>query len=375
MKTENTVVNPENFTEDQANLADFLEEENLIVNNIVENDDDIINSNPNSDDGDDPNKNNQNNSNNNQNQNPENKDKPNGDEGNGDDLTDEELLALAKPNDNQQQQKLVVPEKFDSPIEIASYLGINISGKKPEEITFVDVKNELTRVQTLATESELPEIKQMKSYLLENKGATEIDYFQKFVSPLEPLKYMTDKELLMAKFTEVDKKSIEEAESLINDLVLENKFGDEAKAFRNIVNAKNEEFYKKRNQEIIDAQNLKEQQKEKNKADLLIALHTNKSNFMEGKVVLSNKDVKETFDYIASGEVHKALSDHKVMGEIAWFLKNKQTFINILTQEGSNEEKIKHINMLANSKNSATMRGNDNSTKNNASFDIDDWNE
>jgi len=369
MKTENTVVNPEKFTEDQANLADFLEEDNLIVNNFVENEDDTINPNPNSDD-DDPNKDNQNNSDNNQN--PDNKDKPNGDEGNGDDLTDEELLALANPG-QQQQQAPVVPEKFDSPIEIASYLGLNISGKKPEEITFVDVKNELTRVQTLATESELPEIKQMKSYLLENKGATEIDYFQKFVSPLEPLKYMTDKELLMAKFTEVDKKSIEEAESLINDLVLENKFGDEAKAFRNIVNAKNEEFYKKRNQEIIDAQNLKEQQKEKNKADLLIALHTNKSNFMEGKVVLSNKDVKETFDYIASGEVHKALSDHKVMGEIAWFLKNKKTFINILTQEGSNEEKIKHINMLANSKNSATMRGNDNSTKNNADFDPDQW--
>lgn len=379
----------EGLTEDQMNLKDFLEEENVIVDNIV--DTSRENYFEDTQEEFDDNGNQQNQQQNNQNQDFEDEteqekearlakeaadkeaaDKAAADKNKvaDDDIADDELFKDFKKPEEQQQ---AVPKEFNSPIEIASYLGVKIDGKKPEEITFEDVKKEIENTRKLATESDLTEIKNIKSFLAENKGATEIDYFQKYVSPIEPLLYYGDKELMMYKFTELDKKSLDEAEKLVDDLIYEKKFEDTVKNFRSFVSTKNAEFYTKRDSEFENAKKEREQATLKNREDLMRALHENKSSFFDGNIVLKNSEILDMHKGIVNGEVHKALKDHKVMGEVYWFLKNKLKLIQILKGDGANDARLNLFNQFANAK-QPQMRGAAPSSADELKVDPNDWN-
>lgn len=375
------VLSSENLTDEEKNLLDFLEEDNLIVDKSVDTDrenyldsddgpaddivDDLVNSrNSNSDD-------NQNSDN------PENTTQANSDNKSAQqdgDLSDEDLLKLAAPDDPAaSQQAIQEPIEFNSPVEISTYLGFNFDGKRPEEITLKAVKEEVETLRKLATESDLKEVKNIKEFLLNNPGASEIDYFQQFVSPLEPLTLLGDKELLMFKFINVDKISKEDAEKKLDSLVYDNKVEEEAKNIRSFVNERNTQFYKDRDAKIEEQKKAAEATKIAKRKELMSEIIKAKPNFMEGQIVLTNKDIEALYTEITSGNVHKQLKEHKVIAEVAWFLKNKKTLIQVLKEDGESSAKLDLLNRLANSKRQEPRRGNPPSADDAMKINPDDW--
>jgi hypothetical protein len=292
--------------------------------------------------------------------------------GNDSDLSDEELLKefQTPSGDNKPAPP---PTEFNSPIEVANYLGFEFKDKKPEEINFEVVKNEVEKYKKLASESDLVHVKNMKQFILDNPQATELDYFQKYVSPFEPLKYFGDAELLMLKFTEVDKLSKEDAQKKYDEFVVNGELEKEATKFRTLVAAKDKEFYDNLETEKTKQASIAEKEKTTKRQELMQALISSKADFLGGKIALKNNDIKSIYDSVVGGEVHKALKSHKVMGEVAWFLKNKEKFFDILEQNGENAEKVRQINEAANAKRQVNSGVTDTSTKD--QFSEDDWNE
>ena len=377
-----SIIQGDQMTEEQKNLANFADDDVLIVDNSVDmSKDNFFDDNEeeydifkaaaqqNENENDDPKLDENGNPivAANEGQNPAGDNKPAPDPN---DITDEELMKqFETPADN---KPATVPTEFNSPVEVAKYLGVSLS-KEPEKVTFEDVKTEIENIRKLATEDALTEIKNIKSFLAENPGAKEIDYFTKYISPVEPLLLYDDKQLAIWMYTEVNKMKREDAEKKVDDMVYDNTLAEEAKKFRNIVTEKNNQFYKDRDAQVELQAKAREAEKVENKKALMSSILKNKESFIGGEIVLKNTDVKNLYDKIVSGEVHKQLKDHNVMAEVAWFLDNKESLISILKGDASEEAKLKIWNKMSNAKQQTAPKGSAPSSAPAGTINPDDW--
>lgn len=351
----------DDLSDEQKNVLLFSDEDEIVVDNNVHDNDDSQNDPPASD--------------------PPSGDPPAGDPplsnepaGNNtpddDDLTDEELLKIANPTGTTKPAE--EPTEFNNPVEIAGFLGFTFADKKPEEVKLVDIKAEIDRYKSLANDEAMPEIKMMKSWLIENKDKTPADFFASHVSPFESLLLMPNQSLFMWHRMNVAKKSQQEAEKEFDDLTFNNKLEEEMKTFRNVVEQKNQEFYS--NQKAGYDKLLEEKQGKalKNRQELMEAITKDKS-VLGGELKIKNVEIKEIYEDIVSGKIQKQLKDHNVMKEVAWFLKNKETLAKTLKGEGGNEAKLNLLNTLTNSKKNVVGKGDVPESKPVGAVDLDDW--
>lgn len=381
-----TIIQGDEMTEEQKNLANFADDNVLIVDNSVDmskesffDDDeeeyDIFKAAAQQSEGDNNEPELDENGNPitpaNNNQNPVNGGDPGDDPSKPDgDISEEELMKqFDVAGDN---KPAAVPTEFNSPVEVAKYLGVTLS-KEPEKVTFEDVKTEIENIRKIATEDSLTEVKNIKTFLAENPGAKEIDYFTKYISPVEPLLLYDDKQLAVWMYTEVNKMKREDAEKKVDDMVYDNTFAEEAKKLRNIVIEKNNQFYKDRDAKIEEQAKAKEVEKIEKKKALMSSILKSKESFIGGEIVLKNTDVKNLYDKIVSGEVHKQLKNHNVIAEVAWFLDNKESLISILKGDASEETKLKIWNKMSNAKQQTAPKGNPPSSAPAGIIDPNDW--